>query len=84
MKVYRTNTWSNQIEEKEVIETNDKSIFYLNYKGKRTRDARVSNYTVWHDTKEQAIEHLKKQWNNEIDSLNTKLEKYKALLNEIS
>lgn len=63
MKLYKTNKYNNNIEEREVTKVTDKSIFYI-YKntntGKETdeRELKVTNYNIWHDTKGDAIEFL--------------------------
>lgn len=82
MIMYRTLNYSNKIEEIEVIKTTDKTVTYLRG-GREDRENKVSSYHCWHKTKEDAINHLKKQYLSELSYAEEKLLHAKQKLEEL-
>ena len=88
MKVYRTYKYDNRIEEREVTKVTDKWIFYVrrdSYNGKEIneRELKITNYHIWHDTKEAAIGFLIKGAEGRIEFHERELSKAKSELEEM-
>lgn len=82
MIMYKTYKWSNKIEEIDVIKYTDKTVTYL--RGRREdRENKVSSYHCWHETKEDAINHLKKQYLSEVSYAEERLLNSKKKLEEL-
>lgn len=66
--MYRIMSYSTKIEEREIVKVTDKSVFYLNSRGREDRELKCSNYYKWFDTREDAVETLKKRISLAIES----------------
>jgi hypothetical protein len=66
MIMYKTEKWSNKILELEVLKSTDKTVTYM--RGERQdRELLVSSYHYWHNTKEDALNHLKQRYLSKIE-----------------
>jgi hypothetical protein len=79
MRVYKTGGWKELIEEIEATKVTEKTVWLSN-----GRNAKRSNYANYWDTKEEAKEHLEAKYKRMIKSAETKIEKAKADLEELS
>lgn len=64
--MYQTNKWSNNITEKEIIKSTDKTVTYL-LGNREYRENIISNYHRWHKTKDDAINCLKEKYLSRIN-----------------
>jgi len=72
MKKYRGNHGT-RIEELEVVKETEKQIVYIRKEdGREIREAKVSDWSSWHETKEDAVNYMIEQQQVEINEL-TKL-----------
>lgn len=85
MKVYKTGKYDNYIEEKEITKATVNYIFYPNWNGeKEDREAKVTQYSIWHDSKENAIAYLEELWLNKIEAANKEIEDLNKKLKELN
>lgn len=68
MKMYRILSYSTEVEEREIIKVTDKSVFYITSRGREDRELKCSNYYKWFNTREEAVEALKKRISDTIAS----------------
>lgn len=81
MKKFRAN--SNGIDEIEIIKETNKQVVFLNSYKRETREAKISDWDSWHNTKDEAINYLVTKKQNEIDQLMAQIEYRKHQLNKI-
>ena len=64
----------NEIKELLVIKETDKQIVYISdWSGREVRESKVSTYYSWHNTRDEAKEHLICEAKNRIETLNQQL-----------
>ena len=72
-----------RLEEFEVIKETEKQIVYINERGTETREAKVSDWSSWHKTTEEAINYLISRKQKEIDTYLSRIEYLKKEMNKI-
>ncbi len=65
MKKFRSK-YGTEIEEFEVVKETDKQVIFLNSRGKEQREAKISGWQNWHDSKEDAKAFLISECDNQI------------------
>jgi predicted DNA binding CopG/RHH family protein len=83
IKMYKTSSYDNRIEEKEFIEVSKSSVFWLDEKGKKQRESIENHYHFWHKSKEEAVLYLKEKWENQIKIAESEIERLKKKLAEL-
>jgi len=81
--MFKTNTYSFRIEERECTKVTDKSIYWINDSGKEERALISSSWVDWHRTKEEAVNFMIKIKENAITRHNSDIEKLRAEINKI-
>ena len=77
MKVYKVNHWSNRIdEEKEITRQTELSYFFINYKGKEQHFLKKGSYSVWFESKKEALEYICRRIESYITGCNDRLSGY--------
>lgn len=66
MKKFRASNGT-KIEELEVIKETDKQIVFVSKSGYTNREAKITYFTSWHNTKEDAINYLIAEEQTKID-----------------
>ncbi len=73
MKKYKTTSWSDNIEEVEIIRETDNSVFRVEYEGREKRSLKTTSYNIYHNTWSAAHGHLVDKTQKEINSLRSRL-----------
>lgn len=84
MKAFKTSSYGIRIEEKEILEFGEKSVFYLSHNGKRQSQLISTHYESWHKTKQEAIDYITNRVKNEIERLEYNLTQKKQLLEKVN
>jgi hypothetical protein len=84
MKVYKTGGWRYLIEEVEATRINEKSVWFLNSRGKEERNARLSEYSKYFNTKEEAKEYLIERCSSRIESYKLQLSSAQSELQKLN
>ncbi|HRP30507.1 MAG TPA: hypothetical protein PKV73_01380 [Agriterribacter sp.] len=66
MLMYKTAKWSEKIEEREVLKTTDKSVYFTAH-NREQKELKHTSYYDWHDTKQDAVNFLKKRYLSKIE-----------------
>jgi hypothetical protein len=66
MIMYKTVKWSNEIKEIEVEKTTDKSVYFMAH-NREQKELKHTSYYDWYDTKQDAVNFLKKRYLSKIE-----------------
>lgn len=73
----------NKIEEFEVIKETEKQLVYLDERGRECREAKITDWQSWHNSKEDAKEFMIGKKRKEIEQLNNRIDFLNKEINEI-
>ncbi len=83
MKKYKTTSWSDNIEEVEIIRETDKSVFNMGWRGEE-RSAKSSEYCIYHNTWSAAHGYLVGRTQTKINGFRSRLEKEEEELEKLA
>lgn len=73
----------NRIEEFEIIKETEKQVVYMSERGREEREAKISDWQSWHNSKEDAINYLVLKKQKEINICLKRIEYLKEEINRI-
>lgn len=85
MKMWRTRRWGDEPEEVEVDRFTDKTVWLTgktNWGGQPGREARFSSYQQFYETREDAIEAIRRRLSKRVESARHEIERGKTDLAE--
>ena len=82
MKKFRTFS-NHQITEYEVVKETEKQIVYLNERGREMREAKISDWASWHDTKSDAKDYLTTRELRKVKNYSDQIEYCKSVIEKI-
>ena len=83
-KMYRTSKWDDKIEVIGVISETEKTVTIKNtYNGRLDRENKVGSYKIWHQTREDAVNHLLGRYKLEIESAHKVISDNQKLMDEL-
>ena len=87
MKMYRTKSYSNRIEEVEIVRSTEKSVWVTREdifgEKNKIRCLKMSDYEKYWDTYKEAKQYLIKRYENVIESLKKRLQEARSELGQV-